>query len=168
MEITDLNLSFCVACVAWQALRNYFLVRRPSARHTFYVTLFYYIPDLYSALSNNFFSTQRIGLRLQTNVYIHMCDRYTKGLFITELLYLFMSKINLHLQITFFLLERLGWNSKSETNVYINMCDGYTKREGNPNIFISELLPLFLSIVFSDKVPAGDTRAPGSTSFEFI
>ena len=45
---------------------------RPSVCHTF-------SSHFFVTLSNNFFSTRRIGLKLHTNVYINMCDGYTKG-----------------------------------------------------------------------------------------
>ena len=41
-----------------------------------------------------------------------------------------------------------------------------SQKGDNPNIFISELLPLLCQkLKNSDKAPAGDTRAPGSTPF---
>ena len=41
-----------------------------------------------------------------------------------------------------------------------------SQKGDNPNISISELLPLFCQkLKFSDKAPAGDTCAPGSTPF---
>ena len=46
------------------------------------------------------------------------------------------------------------------------MCVMGSQKGDNPNIFISELLPFFCQkLKFSDKAPAGDTRAPGSTPF---
>ena len=46
------------------------------------------------------------------------------------------------------------------------MCVIGSQKGDNPNILISELLPLFCQkLKFSDKAPAGDTRAPGSTPF---
>ena len=41
-----------------------------------------------------------------------------------------------------------------------------SQKGDNQNIFISEVLPIFCQkFKFSDKAPAGDTRAPGSTPF---
>ena len=52
------------------------------------------------------------------------------------------------------------------TNVYINLCDGFTKRRIIQIFFISELLPLFCQkLKCSDKAPASDKRASGSTPF---
>ena len=64
---------------------------RPS--HFFVTSQFFF------ALSNNFFSTWRIGLELQTNVFINVCDGYTKGGYSK---YFYMSYCPFSVKIYFF------------------------------------------------------------------
>ena len=52
--------------------------------------------------------------------------------------------------------------------MFISICVMGTQKGDNPNIFISELLPLFCQKVnCSDKAPEGDTHALGSTPFQY-
>ena len=53
-----------------------FFARYLSVRHTF--SSHHNTSHFFVTFSNNFFSTQRIGLKLQTNVYINMYNGFTK------------------------------------------------------------------------------------------
>ena len=84
----------------------------------------------YVTLSNNFFSTQTIGLKLQTFVYINMYDGNTKVKNWVKLSNNFISTQRIEL--------------KYQSIIYINMFDGYTKGEYS-TYFSVRVIALFLS-----------------------